>query len=580
MTNLNRRMTKEFRHSSFPLGGDQRECEMYSVYRPLMSLIAIVWLILPDAQIASADTFAKATKLYQAGQWQQAADTFDAAATQPLQREARRRQAQLYAGESLLKLGKYAQARQRYQLVRHHAPSAHLEAQTLFRLGEIAMLSGERSEAVKLLRQYVETYPQGKSIGYVKKYLKQTESLQTKQVSFEVLEQAVSFQREEQFDAALAAYRELLQPGKTEGSVRAEAIRRSAQLHERLAQRQEAIQLYQQYLTEFPGAKRTTELLRAIAWNHVRLDQITQASEQFQTLVSNFPQSAQAAEAAYWLAQHCADDNHSEQALRLLELAISENTSTREDAKLRAKAVCLKCQLLAKQEQWPQIEQLAETEHEKTAEAALSTQMEFWSAESAFRQRKYEVARKRFIAIEPKLIGKNQNWIAMVPLRRAQLAARRQQWTEVLKLLDRLEQDHPKFKLDYEVDYLRGRALAGQGAMTAARNFYRRVTANPRAKQTEATTMAGWMIGETYFHQRNYPQARAAYETVMNETLFPEWQSRAALQAGKCWELEQRWEEASRVYANALQRWPNSFSDDQLQSRLRWAEQQTETTTQ
>ena len=108
--------------------------------------------------------------------------------------------------------------------------------------------------------------------------------------------------------------------------------------------------------------------------------------------------------------------------------------------------------------------------------------------------------------------------------------------------------------------------------MTAARKFYRRVLDNQAAKETEAATMAGWMTGETFFHQHDYARARAAYQAVMEKTTLPEWQTRAALQAGKCWELEQQWDEAADVYATALKHWPDS--DQQLETRLRWAQGQ------
>ena len=116
---------------------------------------------------------------------------------------------------------------------------------------------------------------------------------------------------------------------------------------------------------------------------------------------------------------------------------------------------------------------------------------------------------------------------AMVPLRRAQLAARRQQWTKCLNFVEELNQRHPDFELAYEADYLRGRALAGRGQMSAARESYQRVLNNPNAQQTETAAMAQWMIGETYFHQYDLPRAREVYLKVIEQHPKPEWQARA-----------------------------------------------------
>ena len=44
--------------------------------------------------------------------------------------------------------------------------------------------------------------------------------------------------------------------------------------------------------------------------------------------------------------------------------------------------------------------------------------------------------------------------------------------------------------------------------------------------------------------------------------------------AGKCLELQERWNQASEVYREALRRWQTSDSAHQLQARLNWAEKQ------
>ena len=409
------------------------------------------------------------------------------------------------------------------------------------------------------------------------KYLRQIGQRESLEASFELLDEAVGLERVGRLDEALLAYGRILKTSQQASQVRAETLRRSALLHQRLAQPREAIELFRTYLSEAPHSERGAEVMQAIAWNHVRLDQTTQASEQFQAVLSKFPQSPQAAEAAYWLAQKLAEVSNTEQSLSLLGRVFQRRELARERPELFGQALCLQCQLLSDQDQWPAVEALVEANKEFVTDATQRAKLAYWSAEAAFRARDYNTARERFNKLKPKTIGIERSWTAMVPLRQAQLAARRQQWREVLSILDQMERDFPEFELNYEVGYLRGRALAGLGNMTAARKFYRQVLDNKQANETEAAIMAGWMIGETYFHQRDYPRARQAYQLVMEKQSFPEWQSRAALQAGKCWELEQHWNEAAEVYATALERWPQSISGQQLKSRLRWAQNQSTT---
>jgi TolA-binding protein len=110
--------------------------------------------------------------------------------------------------------------------------------------------------------------------------------------------------------------------------------------------------------------------------------------------------------------------------------------------------------------------------------------------------------------------------------------------------------------------------------MSAARMVYGHVLENDWAAGTETAAMAQWMIGESYFHQRNYELARVAYERVMERHHFPEWQARAALQAGKCAELGNHWEAAAKYYAEAAERWGDTKSAHELSARLRWVQKQ------
>ena len=120
--------------------------------------------------------------------------------------------------------------------------------------------------------------------------------------------------------------------------------------------------------------------------------------------------------------------------------------------------------------------------------------------------------------------------------------------------------------------------MAGRAQMSDARDSYNKVLANPKATNTETAAMAQWMIGETFFHQYDYPRAREVYLKVIDQHKQPEWQARAALQAGKCWELEGDWEKAKALYTTALKQWTGSESEKKLQTRLKWADSQITTT--
>ena len=391
----------------------------------------------------------------------------------------------------------------------------------------------------------------------------------------ELLEEARGLERDARHGSAIAAYTELINL-QTVSPFRPEGLRRNAKLHFQLKRHREAVSLYEQFLHEQPNSPHHSDVLSDVGWLMVELGERTEARNRFEELLEKFPQSAQVADAAYWLARDAADEKDSETARRYLRLAVTslrenEDGSARQ-TKLLTQSLALRCQLAAEVHDWQTIIDLLPQSLPNMPDGSDRVRLEYWQAEALFRTKEYDRAREAFAKLDARTFGIHEAWVAMVPLRRAQLAARREQWLEVLKFVNRLVQDNSDFPLKHEADYLRGRAEAGRGNFSAARVAYEEVIASRIASPTETSVAAQWMIGETFLHQQNYEYARMAYQAVLDREAPADWQARAALQLGKCLELEERWEEARSLYSQALQRWPNSEPWEILEARLKWAE--------
>src|SRR5690606_27062352 len=120
-------------------------------------------------------------------------------------------------------------------------------------------------------------------------------------------------ERDGRFDAALAAYHELIDAHKGT-SCHAEGLWRAARLHHRLKQHAEARDFYRQLLDEYPDFDRGAEALANLAWIEDACGNSTVAANYGRDLVLNLPQTLQAAEASYWLALVAADDNKADEA--------------------------------------------------------------------------------------------------------------------------------------------------------------------------------------------------------------------------------------------------------------------------
>ncbi|MCH2115874.1 MAG: tetratricopeptide repeat protein [Pirellulales bacterium] len=392
------------------------------------------------------------------------------------------------------------------------------------------------------------------------------------------LHEAVSLEQEGHFEAALAAYQDLLL-GEHPSSLRVQLLHRTARLVYQLAHYREARVLFEGLLQDFPAGSHAAEALAMLGWTHLALKEPELAAKRFGELHAKFPQTTHAQEAAYWLAVEAADEQQRVTALSYVDWLLAELSDevaghSDRQHQLWLRALCLKCRLASEDSQWHVIQDLLAGLEGCMAEGPDRTRVLFWKAEAEFHTKNFDRAYQQFVRLQTLTIGMAEPWVAMVPLRRAQLAACRQKWLLVLEQLDELDRRFPEFLLQYEVDYLRGRAHAGRGAMAAARRSYRRALQHAAAANTETTAQAQWMIGETFFHQRDYERANQAYLKVLQMHGQPDWQARAALQAGKCWELLERWDRASEIYRAALDRGKTAGLAPQLRARLRWTEKQ------
>ena len=146
--------------------------------------------------------------------------------------------------------------------------------------------------------------------------------------------------------------------------------------------------------------------------------------------------------------------------------------------------------------------------------------------------------------------------MAMVPLRRAQSLAKQNQWADAYEVAAKIEKDYPSFEQQYEVDYLMGRCLANRAEFDAARQMYNKAIDSAAGAKTETAAKAQWLIGETYFHQKNYEAALHEYLRVKILYDYPKWPALALLQAGKCRERLGEAKEAAKLYQEILKSYP------------------------
>lgn len=368
--------------------------------------------------------------------------------------------------------------------------------------------------------------------------------------------------------AALAMYYRVIDKYKKSDRV-ADALLAAARLHDRLYQDKEAAVLYARLAKSHAGAPHAAAVLYEWSWVLRDLEQHDQADALLRRLRKEHPKSRFWADATYQLADRAGQARDAQQAEKLLE----ELIAAKPKAALAENALYLRGQLAVERQDWQGAKAAFAVLIEDFPAGKYRLPADYWIAEAAYRQGHYQQAGRLFEQVSQQARGRHDAWLAMIPLRRAQVFAQQKKWTEAKQTAEQISRDFPKFNRRYEVDYLLGRCLANEAAFAEAREKYRQVIRSSAGKNTETAAMAQWMIGETFLHQKQYETAVAEYLKVDIRYGFPRWQAGSLLQAGKCYELLGRWDDAMKLYQRALEKYPKTEFTPEVNRRLRVARQ-------
>ena len=383
------------------------------------------------------------------------------------------------------------------------------------------------------------------------------------------LTHAAALERRQRVDEAIDAYR-LVYERFPESAEAPQACLAAAQLLQSRKQLEAAEKVLREAGSKYPDYQRSDAVHYLWAWTLVDLGRPEEADEVFQRLAEKFPGSTYWADATYRLAERAARRGDLEQADQLAGQLIQADSA----GKVRGHALYMRGQVAAASGRWEAVETFMGRLVRELPNSELILPAEYWRAEAAYRTAKFDVAEQRFRTLAQSTDGRSEAWLAMISLRRAQMLARKHQWTEARELAESIVERFPGFRQQYEVDYLLGRCSSSRGKFTDARSAYERVVRSPEGGRTETAAMAQWMIGETYFHQKEYGPAIKAYHRVETLYAFPRWQAAALLQAGKCYEMQSNWHESVKLYAQLLKDYPETRFQQEASRRLRKAKLQ------
>jgi TolA-binding protein len=377
--------------------------------------------------------------------------------------------------------------------------------------------------------------------------------------------------RLKQPENALAMYRLVIEK-HAEAPQLPQALLGAARICDRLQQNAEAAELFERLDREFPDLPEREAALYEWAWVLQKLKQPAQADVLFERLRSAMPRSQFWGDAVYRLAEHAKEAKNFDRATALVTELIAGDPGP----PILPHALYLQGQIAVAAEHWNKVQAPLARLVAEFPDSKLAPLAKYFLAEAAYRQDDYETASERFAALAQETKGGQEKWLPMVALRRAQILALQKKRPEALELAQQIAAQQPGFEQQYEVDYLIGRCLAAEGSFEDARTAYRKVTRSETGGKTETAAMAQWMIGESYFHQKNYETALREYLRVEILYAYPTWQAGAELQAGKCHEELGEWKQASELYAKLLKTYPDTTFAEEASKRLQTAQTRTQ----
>ena len=194
---------------------------------------------------------------------------------------------------------------------------------------------------------------------------------------------------------------------------------------------------------------------------------------------------------------------------------------------------------------------------------------EFGKADADLKLGKVAAAEARFAAIAKESGPDALKWVPAARLRQIQALGAQEKWAAALAAADALKAENPSslnVAQTAELDYARGRSLAAEARFDDARAAYQAsIDAQPGS---ETAAKAQLMRGETYFHQKNYDEALREFHQTDLSYKAPEWQAAALLEAGKVYELTNRWTDAVDVYEKIRKSFPKDARIAEVERRL------------
>ena len=301
-------------------------------------------------------------------------------------------------------------------------------------------------------------------------------------------------------------------------------------------------------------------------WALVDADKPTEADVVFSRLLKDFPDSPHAADARFNLAESANQTKNLDEVISLLNPLVSEGTKA--SPRLVQSALYRLGRTQAEKKDWPGASKTLDRLLAEFPDSTFRREARLLRAEVALEAGDAPAADSALAALtaEPADPNDPPAFALAVRRRRVQSLLALKKWKDVLEAADALKADAPADPRMAEIEFARGRALQQMARFDDARASYAAVI--EARKGGELVARAQFMIGETYFHQKDYHEA--ILQLLRVDILYdaPAWQAAALLEAGKAHEQLAQWADAAETYKRLREKFPDDPNAAEAKTRL------------
>ena len=385
------------------------------------------------------------------------------------------------------------------------------------------------------------------------------------------LAQAKALEAAGDFDAAIAGYAMVadLSP-KTDNAGLASLSR--ARLLVDAKRPADAALVYERFVSEHPGytpkagGPALDALLSEWGWALIDADKPADADQVFRRLLADFPDSPNANDARFNLAESANQAKKFDEVVRLLEPITAENSKA--SPRLIQAGLYRLGRTFGEKKDWESAAKALDRLLDQYKDSTLRREAGLLRGEIALEQGNPSQADAIFKALadEPPLPADPPGFALALRRRRIQSLLGLKKWNDVIDAAEAFKTEAPKDPLVSEADYAKGRALQQMARWDEARAAYQAVIKG--RKGGDLVARAQLMIGETYFHQKDYHEAIRQFLMVHILYDAPTWQAAALLETGKAYEQLAQWADAAESYQRMQIDFPGDPSTTEAKSRL------------